>query len=99
MTDDEKRKLIEERCEREGLRIDGWLEDHEDGVTADLGGYRVIEEDEDKGLYDDDVGQMTASVVGSPEYGNVRVSLTFTPEGNDPGSGPEVNDLSVLEPV
>jgi hypothetical protein len=96
--DVDERKMIEEACKREGLTIQGWDPDHENGLTAKLGRYTVTTPDyDDDGLYEGDEGNLTACVVGSEQYNNQRVEFTFIPEDYD--SGPEVSDLTALEPV
>lgn len=97
--DDRERALIVARCEKEGITVKDWREGGEDGLTADLGRYRVVEENDDQGFYADDEGTLTANVVGAAEYRNERVMFTFTPDEQDPGSGPEVDDLTVVDPV
>lgn len=91
------REMIEERCKREGLTIQGWSET-EDGDTASPGRFLVVTpEYEDDGLYEGDSGELAACVVGAEKFGNRRVCFTFSPEGYD--SGEEVHDLSVLDAV
>lgn len=95
MTDKE---MIEERLQSEGLTAQSWVEDTENGLTAKLGRYQVVNDDEeDYGLYAGDEGELSACVVGSAQYGNQRVSFSFTLDDNDEGS--EVHSLSVLEPI
>lgn len=92
-----QRKLIEARCQREGLTIRGW-ETTEDGETAKLGRYVVVTGSfEDHGLYQDDVGELSACVVGSVEFGNQRVHFSLTADGYDEGN--EVQELSAVEAV
>lgn len=93
MTD---REMIEARCAQEGMTIAGWKVT-EDGDTAVLGRWSVAtDEYEDDGLYLDDVGELTACVVGSEKFNNQRVCFAFTPEGYD--TSDEVRDLTALEP-
>lgn len=95
MTD---RELIEARCSREGLTIQGWDEESENGLTAKLGRYTVVSPGhEDDGLYEGDDGELTACVVGAAQYNNQRVNFSFTAEGYDEGN--DVRDLLVLEPA
>jgi hypothetical protein len=72
--------------------------DGEDGREAVLK-YRwgVIEEDEDEGLLEGDEGTVTASVVGSPKYGNERVWFGFTADGLD--SPVECRPLENVDPL
>lgn len=79
----------------QGFTVRGFRDDEENGLTAELGRFRVIEDDEDHGLYADDEGVLEACIVGSVEYRNQRVSLSFIPDGYDGGN--EVYDPSVLE--
>lgn len=95
MTD---REMIEKRCESEGLTIQGWDEQHENGLTANLGTYLVTTSDfEDDGLYEGDEGELSACVVGAAQYHNQRVSFSFMADGMD--SGNEVRELYALDPV
>jgi hypothetical protein len=87
--------MIARYAESHGFTVRGWRDDEENGLTAELGRFRVIEDDEDRGLYVDDEGRLEACVVGAAEYGNQRVALSFTPDGYD--SGNDVYDASVLE--
>lgn len=95
MTDKE---MIEARCQQEGLTIQGWDEEHENGLTAKLGRYTVTTDDyEEAGFYIDDEGDLSACVVGSEQFGNRRVSFAFTPDEMDMGN--DVSELSILDPV
>lgn len=95
MTDKER---IEERLQAEGLTAQGWVDDPDNGVTAKLGRYEVVsDDDEDYGFYSGDEGELSACVVGAAQYNNQRVCFTFILDGNDDGN--EVQSLSVLEPV
>jgi hypothetical protein len=92
------REMIEARVAREELTAVDWFEHEEDGITAKLGRYRVWSEElEDDGIYEGDVGELTACVVGCEEFRNRRVCFTFTADGYD--SGNEVCDLGVLSKV
>lgn len=93
--DDRIKGMIEKKLETVGYHAEAW-KDTDDGPTAVLGRFKVIEENEDQGLYMDDEGEVTACVVGAPQYGNERVHFTFTPEGYD--SGTEA-DLFSLDPI
>lgn len=87
--------MIESRCASEGLTIKGWSET-EDGDTAALGRFTVTTPDYDgDGLYEGDVGELTANVVGSVKYANRRVAFEFTPDGYD--GGVDVPDLTALD--
>lgn len=95
MTDKE---MIEQRCQKEGLPIQGWDEENENGLTAKLGSFTVVTDDyADDGLYIDDEGTLEACVVGAEEYHNRRVSFSFKTEGMD--SSNEVRDLLALDPT
>lgn len=96
----EDKQMIEDRLSKLGLVPDQWDPESENGLTARFDNdWVVVEEDESRGLYDGDVGKLSACVVGAPEHNNVRVSITFTPEGNDPDSGEEVVPFDDVEPV
>jgi hypothetical protein len=94
-------ELIEQECERQMLLVESWDEEHENGVTAILGRWRVYHDEyADQGFYVDDEGVLSACVVGSEQYGNQRVSLSFMPSGMDGGvEVPGGNPLDVLELV
>ncbi len=87
MTDDLDMRhmaLIAEALSRHGLVIDlergdRW-QDGENGTEAVMGGkWHAVEDDDERGLYaDGDDGVLSACVVGAPEFGNERVSITFT---------------------
>lgn len=91
------REMIEEACRGWGFTIDDWGKDEDDRVEATLGRWHTIEDDEEAGLFADDDGVLTASVVGGLEYNNERVSFAFTPDGMD--SGMEVRSPDMLEPA
>lgn len=95
MATDEK-DMISRAVERHGYSVQEWREG-EDGLEGVLGQFRVIEEDEDTGLYDGDEGDLIASVVGAAEYGNQRVSFALLMEDYDMAN--EVRDLTAVEPV
>lgn len=89
--------MIDARCAQEGLSIQGWTET-EDGDTALLGRFTVISNDyEDDGIFDGDVGELTACVVEAEKYNNRRVCFSFTADGY--GEGNEIHDLYALDPV
>jgi hypothetical protein len=94
MTDKER---IEQAVEQAGFSVKSWNPDHENGLTANIGKFTVMSNDEeDYGLYEGDEGTLYACVVGAEQYGNQRVSFSFITEGYDDGN--EVHDLSVLDP-
>src|SRR4051812_30868100 len=90
------RDMIQEHAESRGLTVREWTTTL-DGETAILGRFRVIEEDEDNGLFQDDEGPLTAIVVGAREYGTERVSYGLTPDGCD--SPNDVRDLDAVEEI
>lgn len=95
MTDKER---IEQACQEQGFSIQSWDEKDDDGITARLGPFNVLNnEDEDYGLFEGDEGVLSACVVGAAEYGNQRVAFIFIAEGCDEGN--EVHSLDVLEPA
>jgi len=76
--------MIQEELDLQMLAIQGWRLGEGDEPEALLKGrWVVIEEDEDAGLFGGDEGTVTASVVGSPKYGNERVFLGFTADGTE----------------
>lgn len=79
------REMIEQALEREMHPVESWADDPDNGVTAALQGrWRVIEDDEDAGLYAGDEGAISACVVGAEQYGNRHVSYSFHADGFDP---------------
>lgn len=84
--------ILKRELESKMLAVETWR-DGEDGREAVLKGrWEVFLEDVERGLYEGDEGICVASVVGAPEHGNERVSITFIPEGNDTGPEVEPND-------
>lgn len=96
----DEKSMIERAVTRHGLTPDEWDEESENGLTARFNGeWIVLEEDEDRGLYDGDTGKLSACVVGAEEYGNQRVIFTFTPDSYEPDSGNEVVPFEDVEPA
>jgi hypothetical protein len=93
----DERVMIERFAKSEGLPISSWDAEHENGLTAKLGRARVVEDDEDHGLYGGDEGELEACVVGSEENRNQRVSLGLIIDGYDEAS--DVPDISAVEPI
>jgi hypothetical protein len=84
MTD--ARERIEAALSRENLTAGEWRQSELDGLEAVVEGeWGVIDDDEDRGLFAGDRGQLTACVVGAPEHGNERVAFYFIPAGCDSG--------------
>lgn len=93
MTD---REMIEQALAHNGFTVERWDEENENGLTAVVAGtFTVIEEDEDRGLYDGDSGKLEVCVVGSAENRNQRVYFGFVPDGYDEAN--EVVDLTALD--
>lgn len=78
---------------------DATWDDTEDGLVATLGRWRVITEDDERGLWDGDEGLVTAQIVGAAQYGNMRVCFTFTSDDLDPMSGPEIVPFDDVEQI
>lgn len=92
------KERIEQAAAAQGLTIQSWKDDPDDGPTAVFGRYKVItDEYEDNGLYLDDEGELTATVVGAAQYHNERVHFGFT--ADDVEGAEEVRDLTALDPV
>lgn len=69
-------ELIIETCEEEGLPIREWRE-MEDGPEAVLGRARVIEDDEEEGVFVGEEGELTCCTVGAASLGNLRPSFAL----------------------
>ena len=76
-----------------------WADDGMGSDIAKLGRWFVVREDEERGLYEGDQGELSAQRVGGEEHGNVRLCVTFTPDDYDPFSGPEAVPFEDVEPV
>jgi hypothetical protein len=99
--DDEERErhtqMIDDALKRAGYEARSWgLDEDDDRVRADLGRFVALEDDEDEGIFEGDLGVLYASVVGAQRYGNERVWFGFMAEGTDVAV--DVRDLSILEP-
>lgn len=80
---DEQQK-VEQGATAQGLTVQSWGQD-DDGIFALLGRFVVDEDvDEEMGPFAGDEGELTASIVGSPAYGNERVAFFLRCEGMDP---------------
>lgn len=75
-----------------------WRVNDDGELEAVLGRWRVVEEEENEGLYADDEGELVASVVGAPGYGNERVGFYLYTDDHPDMPG-EVRQLDTLEPV
>lgn len=87
MTDDavaKKKGMITRAVDQHGYPVKEWREGDE-GLEAALGRFRVTVDDDDQGLYEGDEGEVTACVVGAPEYENERVSFSFTSDEMESG--------------
>lgn len=92
MSDDERyRAMIADACRAYACDIKGWFE--EDGrPSANLGRVRVMEDDEDHGLFADTEGVLYASVVGAAKHNNEQVAFYYVEDGMDPDAIIRVND-------
>jgi hypothetical protein len=99
MTEDQRyRAMIEAACKQHGYTIQAWQDDPEEGrERAILGTAHVYEDDDEKGLYAEDDGQLSALVVGAAQYGNERVMFTLMPEGFDVGEEVQPDDVEVTD--
>lgn len=101
MTNEEEnryRTMIAAACQRMGLTIDGWVFDEDEKrITARLGRWSAMEDDEDEGVFADDEGDLNAVVVGKKEYGNERVSFGFMPDGMDAWIDINPSDLEPIQ--
>lgn len=91
------RERIEQALELRGLTAQAWDEEGEDGLTAIVGHYTCIEDDERSCSFAGDEGIVTACVVGAAQYGNQRVCFSFQADGND--GGMEVGSLDSFDPT
>lgn len=94
----EPRERIEQACQAQGLTIQGWHDDPDQGPTAELGRWEVNNEDEAAGLFEGTAGKLEACVVGAAQYHNERVHFGFVEDGTD--GAVEVSDpLTYLDPA
>lgn len=92
------RQMIEQACKRHGLQHDGWRHDEDDRRdVALLGRWVVAEEDENRSLWPGDEGELYATVVGAPQYGNEHAAFYFKPDEYDVGE--QVTPFEDVEPV
>jgi hypothetical protein len=94
MTD---RERIEQALAREGLTADDWKDDPDDGLTAVIGRYRCVDDDERSYAFSEDEGVMSASVVGAEQYHNQRVAFAFLADGTD--AAMEIAGFEYYEPI
>ena len=83
MSDEQRhKKLIEERLRDDGLRTDDFKFCQEEGYQALLGRW-VAKHDMDleMGPFEGEVGELSCTVVGSPQTGNEEVVYYFLPDG------------------
>lgn len=92
-----ERQMIEARLRTEGYRPESWRASEENAgrPEAVIGRFRVLEDDEDVGVFADTEGVLTATCVGAAELGNLRVAFGFTEDGMD--ADVEIRDLGSLE--
>jgi hypothetical protein len=96
MTEQERhRKMIQADIDRRMFTAHDWLFNEDEGrIIASLGRFTVIDDDEDKGTYAGDEGELTAMVVGSQEYGNERVDYSILiDEYHDEPSDVDINNV------
>lgn len=76
--------------------VDSW-DFSDDRIRAQLGRFRVLEDDE-AGLFEGTCGQLRCEVVGAAKYGNERAAFFFNEDGMDKDASIEVPDMMMLEP-
>lgn len=54
---------------------------------------RVLEDDEDRGLFEGAEGVLIIEQVGAPEYNNVRTALYFVEDGMESGNEVHADDI------
>lgn len=91
------KQMIESKLQAESYPAQNWLLDEDGQTVADLGRFRVVEEDDDHGFYAGDEGTIHASVVGSEKYRNERVAYLLLIDGYD--SAVDVPDISMVDPI
>jgi hypothetical protein len=64
-----------------GLIVGEWFTDEYGSAVGKIGRWRVLVDDEDRGLFEGDEGELHAEVVGAPENHNERVHFGF--KGDD----------------
>lgn len=89
-----RRELIDAALTSHGLTVQSWDRDTDGNIRANLGRFRVLEDD-DEGLLSGTEGEVKASVVGAAEYGNRHVAFYFYEDDMDPDAGVRINDLSM----
>jgi hypothetical protein len=94
--DMDAKQIIENAVAAQGWTVKSWDEEHENGLSAVVGDFKVVEPDDSNGLYLHDEGSLMACVVGSAERHNQRVSWWLHRE--DYGDS-DVEDLSLLDPI
>lgn len=94
----QKELIINAADGRYGLVVDEWVTDEYGNTVGRLGRWKVERDDEDRGLFEDDEGELQATVVGAPEYNNEHVSFGF--KGDDfEEVGAEVVPFEDIEPL
>lgn len=93
------REIVERALATHGLTADAWENDADNGdrPTAKLGRWIVIEDDEDRGLYEGDEGELTCTAVGATEHGNLQSAFYFRGDGLEVGE--RVDPFEDIEPV
>jgi hypothetical protein len=93
----QERALIEAALSRAGYRAESWRASEENAGRAEavVGRFRVLQDDDEAGLFADTEGVLTAVCVGSAERRNLRVAFGFLEDGMT--ADVEVRDLDALE--
>lgn len=86
---------ITEWAKKQRLSIKRWAIDEDGDIFAGLGRATVQADDERRGLFKGDVGELQVSMVGSETYGNRRIHLGLLNE--DVESVYEVPSLDLVE--
>lgn len=93
-------KMIERAVKSRGFSIKSWDqdEDYPERPAANLGRFRVLDDDEQRGFFSGTEGVISANVVGAAVYRNERVAFYYTEDGMDEMTG-EVNDFDIFEQI
>lgn len=95
-----RRLLIAERARKQfGLEIDEYRNDEDGDIEGVCGRWVVVEDNEEKGIYEGEEGELHFAVVGAPKYSNERVAVYFYSDDTEGPAMGEVTPFEDIEPV